>query len=49
MQLFKGSKTIQSKAGDKLRGDRTPSRVMRDFNDNAAMIIIAPEPTFCSL
>jgi hypothetical protein len=36
------SKTIQSKAEEKLRGDSTPSTVSSNFDDNAAMIGIAP-------
>jgi hypothetical protein len=40
-ELIKGSKTIPSKAEEKLRGDRTPSTVTSNFDDNAAMIGIA--------
>jgi Fe-S cluster assembly protein SufD len=39
---IKGSKTIQSKAEGKLRGDSTPGTVTSNFDDNAAMIGIAP-------
>jgi hypothetical protein len=40
--LIEGSKTIQSKAEENLRGDSTPSTVTSNFDDNAAMIGIAP-------
>jgi hypothetical protein len=43
---IKGSKTIQSKAEEKLRGDSTPSTVMSNFDDNAVMIEIAPAQVF---
>jgi hypothetical protein len=39
---MKGSKTIQSKAEQKLRGDRTHSTVTSYFDDNTATIGIAP-------
>ena len=42
MPFIKGSKTIQSKAEEKLRGDRTPITVTSNFDDNAVVIGIAP-------
>jgi hypothetical protein len=34
LRLIKGSKTIQSKAEEKLRRDRTPSTVTSNFDGN---------------
>ena len=46
MPFIKGSKTIQSKAEEKFRGDSTP--MMSNFDDNAVMIGIAPLKTLGS-
>jgi RluA family pseudouridine synthase len=43
------SKTIQSKAKEKLRGDSTPSAVTSNFDDNAAMIGISPLNMSCEV
>ena len=49
LPIIKGSKTIQSKAEEKLRGDRTPRTVTSNFDDNAAMRGVAPlnSPLVC--
>jgi hypothetical protein len=39
---MKGSKTIQSKAEGKIRGDSTPGTVTNKFDDNGPMTGIAP-------